>query len=161
MERCIPASLLAKSAAPTLTEYTRQMANHVHRTEKVFRSLSEKWIRGRRIPNADAVALEINGIIEAVDALAYAAPGTDPPTMTEAYSTGNGDTLGVFLTGVLGNLVRRLSLIGPDRATATYAGSLHGQAREHRHSAIWRTMSSPPLAQLDKLARSIHDGATM
>ena len=87
-------SLLAKSAAPTLTEYTRQMANHVHRTEKVFRSLSEKWIRGRRIPNADAVALEINGIIEAVDALAYAAPGTDPPTMTEAYSTGNGDTLG-------------------------------------------------------------------
>ena len=148
-------SLLAKSAAPTLTEYTRQMANHVRQAERVFRSFSEKWIRAKRIANADAVASEINGIIEAVDALAYAAPGTDPPTMTEAYSAGNGDTLGALLTGVLGNLVRRLSLIDPDTATATHAGSLQGQAREHRHSAIWRTMSSPPLAQLDKLAERL------
>ena len=150
-------SLLAKSAAPTLTEYTRQMANHVRQTEAVFRSFSEKWIRGKRIANADAMASEINGIIEAVDALAYAAPETDPPTMTEAYSAGTSDTLGAFLTAVLGNLVRRLSQIDADRATATHAGSLHGQAREHRHSAIWRTMSSPPLAQLDKLAERLDD----
>lgn len=148
-------SLLARSAAHSLTEYTRQMANLVRQTERAFRSFSEKWIRGKRIPNADAVASEINGIIEAVDALAYAAPGTEPPTMTEAYSAGNGDTLGAFLTGVLGNLVRRLSLLDPDRAMATYAGSLNGQACEHRHSAIWRTMSSPPLAQLDKLAERL------
>ena len=44
-------SLLAKSAAPTLTEYTRQMADHVRQAETVFRSVSEKWIRGKRIPN--------------------------------------------------------------------------------------------------------------
>lgn len=148
-------SLLAKSAVPTLTEYTRQMADHVRQTETVFRSFSEKWIRGKRIPNADAVASKINGVIEAVDALAYAAPGTDPPTMTEAYSAGTSDTLGSFLTAVLGNLIRRLSQIDADRAAATHAGSLHGQAREHRHSAIWRTMSSPPLAQLDKLAERL------
>ena len=133
------------------------MANHVRQTEKVFRSFSEKWIRGKRIPNADAVASEINGIVEAVDALAYAAPGTDPPTMTEAYSAGNNDTLGAFLTGVLGNLVRRLSMIDTARATATYAGNLHGQAREHRHSAIWRTMSSPPLAHLAMIAERLGD----
>ena len=150
-------SLLAKSAAPTLTEYTRQMANHVRQAETVFRSFSEKWIRAKRIANADAVASEINGIIEAVDALAYAAPESDPPTMTEAYSAGTSDTLGAFLTAVLGNLVRRLSQIDADRATATHAGSLHGQARKHRHSAIWRTMSSPPLAQLDKLAERLDD----
>ena len=148
-------SLLAKSAAPTLTEYTRQMANHVRQTEKVFRSFSEKWIRGKRIPNADAVASEISAIIEAVDALAYAAPGIDPLTMTEAYSAGNSDTLGAFLTGVLGNLVRRLSMIGTAKATATYTGILHSQVREHQHSEIWRTMSSPPLAQLDKLAERL------
>ena len=148
-------SLLAESTAPTLTEYTRQMANLVRRTEKVFRSFSEKWIRGQRNPNADAVAAEINGISEAVGALAYAAPGTDPPTMTEAYSAGNSDTLGTFLTEVLGNLVRRLSMIDTAKAAATYAGILHGQAREHRHSAIWRTMSAPPLAQLDQLAERL------
>ena len=150
-------SLLAKSAAPTLTEYTRQMANHVRQTETVFRSFSEKWIRGKQIPNAEAVASQINGIIEAVGALAYAAPGTDPPSMTEAYSAGTGDTLGALLTGVLGNLVRRLSKADTSKAAATYAGSLRGQAREHRDSAIWRTMSSPPLAQLDKLAERLNN----
>ena len=147
--------LLAKSATPSLTEYTRRMANHVRQTERVFRSFSEKWIRRKRIPNANAVASQINDIIEAVDALAYAALGTEPPTMTEAYSAGNSDTLGAFLTAVLGNLVRRLSQIDADRAMATHARSLHGQAREHRHSAIWRTISSPPLAQLDMLAERL------
>ena len=148
-------SLLAQSSAPTLTEYTRQMANHVCHTEKVFRSFSEKWIRGQRDPNVDAVASEIYGIIEAVGTLAYAAPGTEPPTMTEAYSAGTGDTLGALLTGVLGNLVRRLSMIDTAKTAASQAGSLHGQARDHRHSSIWRTMSSPPLAQLDKLAERL------
>ena len=149
--------LLARSAAYSLTDYTHQMADHIHHTEKVFRSYSEKWIKRKRIANADALASEIQRIVDAVNALAYAAPDTSPSTMTEPLSAGSNDTLGALLTGVLGNLVGRMSKIDTAKATATFAGNLHAQAREHHQSDIWRTMSSPPLADLAKLAERLRD----
>ena len=79
--------LLARAAADSLTNYTRQMALLVRGTEKVFRSFAEKWIRGKRISNADALASEINRIVDAVNALAYAAPENPPPAMTEPVSS--------------------------------------------------------------------------
>ena len=39
--------LLARSADYSLTDYTRQMALLVRRTEKVFRSFTEKWIKAK------------------------------------------------------------------------------------------------------------------
>ena len=149
--------LLARSAAYSLTDYTRQMADHVRKTERVFRSFSESWIKGKRIPNADALASEINRILNAVNALSYAAPETVPSTMTEPVSAGTSETLGALLTGILGNLVGRMSKIETVKAIATFAGDLHGQAQEHHHSAIWRTLSTPPLADLRKLADRLRD----
>ena len=148
---------LAKAAADSLTDYTRQMARLVRGTEKVFRTFSEKWIKGKRISNANALASEIIRIVDAVNALAYAAPEKPPPAMTEPVSAGSNDTLGALLTGVLGNLIRRLSRLEAVKATATFAGSLGGQAREHHHSDIWRTMSSPPLEELAKLSERLAD----
>ena len=150
-------SLLARSAAYSLTDYAHRMADYVRRTEKVFRSFSEKWIKGKQIWNADAVASEINSIVEAINSLAYAAPEITPSTVTEPHSAGSNDTLGALLTGVLANLVGRMSKIETVKAAATFAGSLHGKAREHHRSAIWRTMSSPPLVHLDKLAKRLSD----
>ena len=149
--------LLARSAAYSLTDYTRQMADHVRKTERVFRSFSESWIKGKRIPNADALASKINRILNAVNALSYAAPETVPATMTEPVSGRTSETLGALLTGILGNLVGRMSKLERVRAIATFAGDLHGQAQEHHHSAIWRTLSSPPLADLRKLADRLRD----
>ena len=149
--------LLAKSAIYSLTDYTHEMAEHVRRTEKIFRPFSEKWIRGKRIPHADAMASEVNDILKAVNDLAYAAPETAPSTMTDPYSAGTSDTLGALLTGILGNLVGRMSKVETDKAVATFAGNLHGQARKHKQSAIWRTMSSPPLMHLEKLAERLRD----
>ncbi len=149
--------LLARSAAYSLTDYTRQMADHVRKTERVFRSFSESWIKGKRIPNADALASEINRILNAVNALSYAAPETAPSTMTEPVSAGTSETLGALLTGILGNLVGRMSKLETVKAIATFAGNLHGQAQEHYHSAIWRTLSTPPLADLRKLADRLRD----
>ena len=103
------------------------------------------------------LASEIQTIVDAVNALAYAAPDTSPSTMTEPLSAGSNDTLGALLTGVLGNLVGRMSKIDTAKATATFAGNLHAQAREHHQSDIWRTMSSPPLADLAKLAERLCD----
>ena len=142
--------LLARSAAYSLTDYTCQMADHVRKTERVFRSFSESWIKGKRIPNADALASEINRIFKAVNALSYAAPETVPATMTEPVSGGTSETLGALLTGILGNLVGRMSKLETVKATATFAGDLHGQAQEHQYSAIWRTLSPPPLARTSK-----------
>ena len=149
--------LLTKSAACSLTDYTHQMANHVRRTEKVFRSFSEKWIKRKQISNADAIASEINGIVKAVNTLAYAAPEVTPSMMTKPHSAGSNDSLGALLTGVLDNLVGRMSKIDTAKSAAAFAGDLHGQARKHHRSAIWRTMSSPPLAHLDKLAERLSD----
>ena len=106
--------LLARAAADSLTNYTRQMALLVRSTEKVFRSLAEKWIKGKRISNADALASEINRIV--VNALAYAAPENPPSAMTEPVRAGTNDTLGSFLTGVLGNLSGRLSKLETAKA---------------------------------------------
>ncbi len=151
--------LLARSATDSLTDYTRQMAGLVKRTEKVFRSFTEKWIKGKTISNADALAAEINEIVGAVNKLAFATPEQPSPVMTEpTHGDGVDDTLGALLTGVLGNLVRRLSKIPGEegaKGAATFAGSLAAQAQDHKQSDIWRTMSSPPLNELAALSERL------
>ena len=149
--------LLARTTVDSLTDYTSQMATLVRRTEKVFRSFSEKWIKDKRISNANALAYEINTILEAVNALAYAAPEKAPSTMTEPHRAESENKLGSLLTGVLGNLVRRLSELDTAKATATFAGTLHSQAHEHRQSEIWRTTSSPPRNELSRLSERLED----
>ena len=149
--------LAAKAAADSLTNYTHQMAPLVRGTEKVFRSFTEKWIKGKRISNADAVASEISRIVDAVKALAYTAPENPPSAMTEPVRASTDDTLGTLLTGVLGNLIGRLSKRETAKATATFAGGLGGKARENQQSDIWRTMSSPPLRELVKLSERLGD----
>ncbi len=155
---------LARSASYSLTDYTWQMAELIKRTEKVFRSLTEKWIRAKRISNADTLAAEINGIVDTVNALAYATPEKPSSTMTMPAQSGADDTLGVLLTGVLGNLVRRLSKIPGEKGAkgaATFAGSLAAQAQKHGQSAIWRTISKPPLRELAALAKRLDDVASI
>ena len=149
--------LLARAAADSLTNYTHQMALLVRGTEKVFRSFTEKWITGKRISNIDALASEISRIVDAVSALAYTAPENPPSAMTDPVRAGTDDTLGALLTGVLANLIGRLSKLETAKATATFAGSLGGKAHEHHQSGIWRTMSSPPLKELAKLSERLGD----
>ena len=149
--------LLARTAADSLTTYTSQMTTLVRSTEKTFRLVTEKWIRGTRIPNAAALASDIDRIIDNVNALVYTAPEKLPATMAESRRAGADDTLGSLLTGVLGNLVGRLSTLEGPKAAATYAGALHGQACKHRQSAIWRTTSSPPLKELTNLSERLSE----
>ena len=149
--------LLARTAGDSLTDYTSRMATLVRRTEKSFRFITEKWIRGSRISNTAALASEIDQVVDDVNALAYTAPEKLPSTMTEPFGAGADDTLGSLLTGVLGNLVGRLTELQTAKAAATFAGSLHAQACEHRQSEIWRTTSSPPLKELSKLSQRLSD----
>ena len=169
--------LLARTATDSLTDYTSQMAPLVRGTENTFRFITEKWIKGARIPNTAALASKIDRIVANVNALVYAAPDKHPSAMTEPLRAGADDTrswsasiggpgplragaddtLGSLLAGVLGNLVGRLSTLEGSRATATYAGALHGQACKHRRSGIWRTTSSPPLKELTDLSERLGD----
>ena len=149
--------LLARAAVDSLTDYTHQMALLVRGTEQVFHSVTEKWIKGKRISNTAALSSEINRIIDAINALTYTAPENPPSAMTEPVRAGTDDTLGALLTGVLANLLGRLSKLDTAKATATFAGSLGGKAREHHQSGIWRTMSSPPLEELGKLSERLGD----
>ena len=149
--------LRARSARYSLTDYTTRMASLVRRTERVFRSFTEKWIKPKRASNVAALTSEINSIVASANELVYTAREKPPSTMTEPAQAGTDDTLGALLTGVLGNLVRRLSELGTAKATATFAGSLHGQANVHHQSDIWRTMTSPPLRDLAKLSERLAD----
>ena len=153
--------LLARSTSDSLSDYARQMAQLIRRTEKVFRFFTEKWIRVKSISNADALVSEINEIVGSVNALAYAIPEKPSHAMTmPAQSAGTDDTIGALLTGALDNLVRRLSKIPSEeggKAAATFAGSLAFQAQEHQQSGIWRTMSTPPLNELAALSKRLSD----
>lgn len=153
--------LLARTATDNLTDYTRQMAVLVRRTEQLFRSFTEKWIRGTKIANADKITDEINEIIGQVNSLAYAIPGTPVSSMAlPAADAGTNDKLGAFLTGVLGNLTPRVGKIPAEsgvKAAATFAGSLAAQAQEHSRSPIWRTTLSPPLTELMALSNRLTD----
>lgn len=153
--------LLARSASDSLTNYTHTMADLVQRTEKVFRLYSEKWIKRKRIANADAIAQEVNDIIQSVNAIAFASPENPSHEMTKpSANAGQEDSIGALLTGILGNLMGRMGNISGDgnpKATAAFAGELAGQAYEHEQSLIWRTSLSPPQKELKALAgRLIH-----
>ncbi len=167
--------LLARSAADRLTDYTRKMAQLVQRTEKVFRSFTEKWIkkwvRGENIPNVDALAVEINEIAGAVNVLAYATPEQPSSAMTTPAKGGSAeDSLGALLTAVLGNLLERLHGISGKllhgisgkqgaKTAAVFAGSQAAKAQEQERSDIWRTMSSPPRKELAALSERLGDVA--
>lgn len=151
--------LLARSASDSLTTYTNTMAELVKQTEKIFRTFSEKWIKGKRVPNVDALADEINSIIQAVNEISYAAPESPSHDMTQpASNAGEDDSLGALLTGILGNLMRRMNQVSVEenpKSAATFAGSLASQARDHEQSHIWRTSLNPPRKELLALAERL------
>ena len=134
------------STTESLTDYTMQMDSLVQRTEKVFRSFTDKWIKGKSISKAtaDSLTIEINGIVDAVSELRFHyKPTTSPYSMTEPVKTSDTKNLGDLLISVLTNLLFRLNEIKGIKATATFAGSLATDAQEHSSSDIWHIMSSP------------------
>jgi hypothetical protein len=153
--------MLARSVSISLTEYTKQMADLVTRTDKILRSFTEKWVRGKRIGNSDALAVEINDIIYQVNTLAYATPAKPAPVMVSPAKGGDeDDSLGALLTSILGNLVRRLGRIPSDenaKGAAMFAGSLAEQAHGQRESDIWRAHSAPPLRGLQMIEQRLND----
>jgi hypothetical protein len=77
---------------------------------------------------------------------------------TPASNVGEDDSLGALLTGILGNLMRRMNQIfgeGNPKSTATFAGSLASQARVHEQSHIWRAHINPPRKELLSLAKRL------
>ena len=147
--------LLVKSGVFSLTHYTQQIALLVCRTEKVFRIFTEKWITGKRITTN--IESEINSILDSVSELSYATSQSTPSSMIEPNSIDTEDALGSFLMHVLGNLTQRLSKYETTKAVAVFSGSLYGQGSVHLKSEIWRTSSSPPLAELERLTMRLYD----
>jgi|GEM_PF-1649155 len=152
---------LARFAGGSLTEYASEMASFVRETERIFRSFSEKWIKGKSIPNRDALADEINGLTARINALSYAAPEKPSHSMASPKQ-GNGanDTLGSLLNAVVGNLAPRMGKMPGDelgKATAAFAGGLVAQAGDHSRSSIWRVIASPPSEELATLEARLYD----
>jgi len=147
--------MLSKSVSDSLTEYTKLMAALIRRTEKLFRSYSEKWVRGKGSSKVETLIVDINDIVSSVNALAYTAPDKISHEMTTpSTNTTKEDSLGALLTGILGNLLERMSGDNP-KATATFSGSLANQAREYETSLIWRTNSNPPSNELKALSERL------
>ncbi|HHI94903.1 MAG TPA: hypothetical protein ENK04_15605 [Gammaproteobacteria bacterium] len=153
--------LLARAAGDSLTKYTQHMSQLIPETEKLFRSYTEKWISGKKIGNANALAAGINKINQEVNSLTYTEPRLVSTSMTTVAKDATADeTIGALLTGVLGNLIPRMNKLASDGSTkgaASFAGSLAAQARDHQQSKIWRTTSAPPLKKLSALANRLDD----
>ena len=151
--------ILLAHAADGLTEYTHQMVHLVRKTENLFRSFTEQWIREKRIPQS--LNSTISDVVSAVNRLSYAAPEDLPAHVTaNSVYTNTEIRLGALLTNVLTNLVPRMAQVeatGNAKAPATYAGNRSALAREYVESAIWRTTSAPPLRELTALADRLYD----
>ncbi len=156
------------STTNMLTSYTLQMNSLVERTEKVFRSYTEKWIKKKYISDATAYSLagEINEIADAVAELGpRPKPTASPYSMTEPAEISETDDIGDLLISTLTNLLFRLNKRESVGATATFAGGLAVQARDHSDSDMWRTMPTPntKLAvlsnRLDDVACVLHEMA--
>ena len=151
--------ILLARAADGLTEYTHQMAHLVRKTENLFRSFTEQWIREKRIQKS--LNTNISDVASAVNRLSYAAPEDLPAHVTaNSIYTNTEIRLGALLTNVLTNLVPRMAQVeatGNAKAPATYAGNRSALAREYVESAIWRTTSTPPLRELTALADRLFD----
>ena len=153
--------MLARAAGDSLTDYARRMSELVLETEKLFRSYSEKWITGKKIRNVNALAASIEKISLEVNSLAYSEPRPVSTSMTAIRSgTGDDDSLGALLVGVLGNLVPRMNNLaseGGPKGAAAFAASLAEQARIYQQSDIWRVTSAPPLKKLGALAERLYN----
>lgn len=152
---------LAKASVHSLTDYAQKISELVIRTEKVFRLFTEKWINGKHLPNIKMWVDEINKIIVATNKLSYATPELPNFEMTSpAQRAGKDEHLGTLITGILENLLNRISRMPntkDEKCAAVYAGSLAHQAETHRDSTIWRTTSAPPLLALDALSKRLKD----
>jgi hypothetical protein len=150
---------LSKTTTDRLTDYSDNMARLVCKTEKTFRVFSEKWIRGKNIANREILAEEVNNLIQEINALTFSIPEIPISSMENVpKAAGESDTLGALLTGVLGNLMPRMGKIFSDnnvKSAAVFSGDLAAQAREHKKSDIWRTISNPPLTKLEALAERL------
>lgn len=150
---------LARAAQDSLTYYVGEMSELTKYTEKLFRKFSERWIKGSSIANRDVLANEVKELCASISALAYAAPGKPSHLMTDpADNTRSDDTLGGLLTGVLGNLIRKMCQMPAatgGKAIATFTGGLSAQAVEHKNSEIWRVVDTPPIAGLSALAERL------
>lgn len=153
--------LLARSAEGTLTNYAEKMTKLTVRTEKAFRSFTEKWIRGKNGQVTDKQVADIQSIIEEVNSLSYFRAKKPKGIMSNpAESAGESDTLGALLVGILGNLLQRLTKIateGSDKSLAGFTGDLYEQSQEHIDSDIWRTASNPPIKSLIKIRGRLKD----
>lgn len=153
--------LLARAAGDSLTEYTQHMSQLIPEAEKLFRSYTEKWIRGKKIGNVDALTAGINKVNQEVNSLTYTESrpvSTSMTTVVKDTTVDNG--LGSLLTGVLGNLMPRMGKLASDggaKGAAAFAASLAAQAHDHQQSNIWRATSTPPLKKLSALADRLDD----
>lgn len=152
---------LSRTAEVTLTDYASKMALLVTRTEKIFRSFSEKWIQAKKIANADNLAAEATAILQEVSTLSYATPSVPPASMTApADGAAREDALGALLAAVLGNLMRRMSNVPGgkgNKGVAGFADDLAAQARSHAKSEIWRVLQTPPIEKLAALEGRLKD----
>ena len=158
--------LLARASADNLTDYTHKMAQLIRRAEKVFRTFTEKWIRGKR--SSDTLGADVREVASEVNRLAYATPESFSFSMTTPTDgTEIENRLGSLLANVLTNLLPRMkqipvsvdATVANAKTAAAYADSRAVEIREQSESDIWRTMSSPPRNKLKAIAERLSDVA--
>ena len=149
----------AQMGPSSLTEYTHKMALLIKKTELLFQQFNDGWILGK--DTQQSTIAQIDELASQVLETAHPAADITPAFMTNPV---NGQSLvsplSTLLLQILNNLVPRMSNLRGEtypKAISSFAGGLSGRAREQMGSEIWRTMSSPPMEDLDSLATRLYD----
>jgi len=144
-----------RANSTSLTEYTETMASCVKSAQKILLKITETWIRGKKVICSEAEIEEINETLRVIRSISYADSVSTPTTLSAPESNRSFEVkLGPFLSSVLDNLLVRVVKASNGegaKATATFAGQLHGEALLFLESEIWRVTEEPPIRELKEL----------
>jgi len=150
----------SKASLERSTDYAIAIQYCINKSEKLFRSFSEQWIKGKSINRKNQFADQFNEIISKVNELNYSEEKANYQQFNKQNHTPEIDRLTGVISGLLSNLSNRMGKVTPGekcKSEAVYAGDLAQDFLAQRTLKNWSFISSPPVEQLNKLSKRVED----
>jgi len=150
----------SKASLERSTDYAIAIQDCLNKSEKLFRSFSEQWIKGKSINRKNQFADQFNEIITKVNELNYSEEVENHQQFNSQNQATEVDRLTGAISGLLSNLSNRMGKVTPGarcKSEAVYAGDLAQDFLAQRTLRIWSFISSPPIEEINKLAKRIED----
>ena len=142
------------------TDYAVSVKELLNKTEKLFRTFSEQWIRGKSISNKEQYAEQFNQVITSVNDLNYVEQQTAFQQFGKGEETLKIDRLTGVISGLLSNLSTRMGKVTfgeKSISEAVYAGDLAQDFMEQKHLKVWSLISSSPINDIEAISQRVQN----